>query len=86
MLGVYVFAHFVLLLVLTAGALGRAPALGAMTFLAIASVVVVSLIVLSGLLERRTWARPAEGARVLVVLGLAAAFGPGLFGLLFGPP
>lgn len=85
-LGVYVFAHFVLLLVLTAGALGRAPALGAMTFLAIASVVVVSLIVLSGLLERRTWARPAEGARVLVVLGLAAAFGPGLFGLLFGPP
>ncbi|MEO8501433.1 MAG: sterol desaturase family protein [Vicinamibacteria bacterium] len=74
-LGAYVFAHFVLILVLTAAALGRASQLGPLTFLAIATFVVVSLVVLSGLLERRPWARPAEAARVLSLLVLVWVFG-----------
>jgi sterol desaturase/sphingolipid hydroxylase (fatty acid hydroxylase superfamily) len=85
-LGLYVFAQFVFLLVLTAGALGHSSELGAPAFLAIGSLVVASLVVLSGLLEGRRWAPPAEAARVLVVLGLAAAIGGPLAGLLFGHP
>jgi len=83
-LAVYVFVHFVLLLVLTAGALARAQALGIVVFAAIALLVVSSLVVLSALLEGRPRARPAEAARVLLVLGLAAGFGPRIVGLLFG--
>ncbi len=85
-LAVYVFVHFVLLLVTTALALFRAQALGAPTFAAIALVVVSSLVVLSALLERRPWAPPLEAGRVLVVLGLAAALGPRVVGLLLGNP
>jgi sterol desaturase/sphingolipid hydroxylase (fatty acid hydroxylase superfamily) len=83
-LAVYVFVHFVLLLVLTAGALARAQALGPAAFAALALIVVSSLVVLSALLERRPWARPIEATRVLLVLGLAVAFGPRIVGLLFG--
>jgi len=83
-LAVYVFVNFVLLLVVTAAALGRASALGTATFGALAMVVAGSLVVLSALLERKPWARPVEGGRVLAVLGLAAAFGPRLAGQLFG--
>ena len=85
-LGVYVFLNFVALLVLTAAALGRTQALGIATFSALGALVVFSLVALSALLERRPWARPVEGARVLLVLGLAVAFGPRLVGLLFGSP
>jgi len=84
LLAAYVFLHFVLLLALTAAALARAQALGTAMFAALALVVVVSLVVLSGLLEQRPWARPVEAARVLVVLALAALFGGRVFGLLFG--
>jgi len=83
-LAVYVFVHFVLLLVLTAGALAKAQALGTAVFAAIALIVMSSLVVLSALLEHRPWARPVEAARVLVVLGLAAAFGGRVVGLMFG--
>jgi len=83
-LAVYVFVHFVLLLVLTTGALARAQALGTVFFGAIALVVVSSLVVLSVLLEGRAWARPLEATRVLVVLGLAVVYGPRLFRLLLG--
>ena len=83
-LAVYVFLHFVLLLVLTAGALARAQALGTARFAAIALVVVSSLVALAALLEQRPWARPVEAVRVLVLLGLAAAFGGEVVGLLFG--
>ena len=83
-LGAYVFAHFVLILVFTAAALGRASQLGPLVFLAIATFLVVSLVVLSGLLERRPWARPAEAARVLGLLVLVGVFGGRLVGRLFG--
>ena len=83
-LAAYVFVNFVLLLVVTAAALGRASALGTATFGVLALVVAGSLVVLSALLERKPWARPAEGGRVLAVLGLAAVFGPRLAGQLFG--
>jgi alkylglycerol monooxygenase len=82
-LAAYVFVHFVVLLVLTAMALARASALGTAAFGAVTIVVVTGLVALSALLERRPWARAAEAARVLVLLGLAAAFGPRLAGLLF---
>ena len=83
-LAAYVFLHFVLLLVLTAGALARAQALGTARFAAIALVVVSSLVALAALLKQRPWARPVEAVRVLVLLGLAAAFGGDVVGLLFG--
>jgi len=83
---VYVFLHLTLLLVLTAAALARAQALGTSVFAALALVVVLSLVVLSALLEQRGWARSLEATRVLVVLGLAAALGPRIVGLLFGNP
>ena len=83
-LGAYVFAHFVLILVFTAAALGRASQLGPLVFLAIATFLVVSLVVLSGLLERRPWARSAEAARVLGLLVLVGVFGGRLVGRLFG--
>jgi alkylglycerol monooxygenase len=83
-LAVYVFVHFVLLLLLTAGALARAQALGTARFAAIALVVASSLVALAALLEQRPWARGVEAARVLVVLGLAAAFGRSVVGLLLG--
>ena len=83
-LAAYVFVNFVLLLIVTAAALGRASAIGTATFAALAFAVAASLAVLSSLLDRRPWARSAEAGRVLVLLGLAAVFGPGLAGLLFG--
>jgi alkylglycerol monooxygenase len=83
-LAAYVFVNFVLLLVVTAAALFRASAIGTPAFAALALVVALSLVVLSALLEERPWARAAEAGRLLAVLGLAAAFGPRLAGLLFG--
>lgn len=83
-LAVYVFLQFVLLLVLTAAALGKAQALGTATFAALALVVVAGLVVLSALLEDRPWARAAEVARVLAVVGLAAIFGGHVVGVLLG--
>ena len=83
-LAIYVFLQFVLLLVLTAAALARAQALGTTVFAALALVVVVVLVVLSALLEQRPWARAAEAARVLAVIGLAAVFGGNVVGILLG--
>ena len=80
----YVFINFVLLLVLTASALGKSAALGTMAFVALALVVMVSLVVLSALLEQRRWAPLLEGARALVLLVLLSVYGPRLFALLFG--
>ena len=81
-LAVYVFLHFVALLVLTATALARAQTLGTPLFAVMALVVVSSLVVLSALLEQRPWARPAEATRVLVLLVFAAVFGGRVAGLL----
>ncbi len=80
----YVFINFVLLLVLTAQALGKAPVLGTTAFVALALVVILSLVVLSALLEQRRWAPLLEGARVLVLLVLGSVYGPRLAALLFG--
>ena len=81
----YVFVNFVLLLVLTASALGKAAVLGTMALVSLAFVVIVSLVVLSALLEQRPRAPLLEGARVLVLLVLLSAYSPRLFALLFGP-
>ena len=75
-LGAWVFANFVLMLLLAAAALRRYAALDLPTFCGIAAVVTLSLVVLSGLLERKAWARPAEGVRLVALAALAA--GPGL--------
>ena len=84
-LACYVFINFVLLLVLTASALGKAAVLGTMALVSLAFVVIVSLVVLSAFLEQRRWAPLLEGARVLVLLVLLSVYGPRLFALLFGP-
>jgi len=83
-LGWYVFAHFMILLILTAAALGRASQVGSTGFFVLATGVTTSLVVLSGLLERRPWARPAEAARVLGLVFLFGTFGARLLSRLFG--
>jgi len=80
----YVFAHFVLLLGLTATALVKVATLSTPAFTAVALLVVISLVVLSGLLEGRPWARPLEIARLLSLLVLAGLWGPALIARLFG--
>lgn len=83
-LGAYVFVHFVALLLLTTFALFKAPALGQATFAATALTVVISLVVLSRLLEQRRGARLLEAARVLLLLGLGLVYGPALLSRLIG--
>lgn len=83
-LGAYVFVHFVALLLLTTFALFKAPALGQATFAAMALTVVISLVVLSRLLEQRRGARLLEAARVLLLLGLGLVYGPALLSRLIG--
>jgi sterol desaturase/sphingolipid hydroxylase (fatty acid hydroxylase superfamily) len=84
-LAAYVFIHFVLLLVVTAGALARAAALGIVAFVALALVVTISLVVLSALLEERPGARALECGRVLLLLVLGGLYGPGIVArLIFG--
>ena len=83
-LGIYVFGHFVVLLVLSTLALFKAPALGEATFAALALTVVVSLVVLSRLLEHKPGARGLEAARVLLLAGLGIAYGPALLARLIG--
>ncbi len=83
-LGAYVFVHFVVLLLLTTGALFKATALGPSVFLGLALTVAVSLVVLSWLLEQKRWAWPLEGARVLLLVVLGSLYGPALFVRLIG--
>ena len=82
----YVFINLVLLLVLTASALGKAAAVGTMTLVALALLVIGSLVVLAALLEQRRRAPLLEGGRVLVLLVLLSVHGPRFFALIFGNP
>jgi sterol desaturase/sphingolipid hydroxylase (fatty acid hydroxylase superfamily) len=89
-LAAYVLINFIFLLILTAAALTRASDLGTKTFLTVAVSVAFGLASLSALLEGRSWAPKAEGARILLlVLALALALaGEGLgapFPRLFFP-
>ncbi len=83
-LGAYVFVHFVVLLVLATLALFKAPVLGGTAFAALAITVVVSLVVLSRLLEQKRGASGLEAARVLLLLGLGIVYGPALLTRLIG--
>ncbi len=80
----YVFANFVLLLVLTGSALARVSLLGEPTLLALAVFVTLNLVVLAALLEERRWAAVLETGRVLALVVLGSVYGPHLFPLLFG--
>jgi sterol desaturase/sphingolipid hydroxylase (fatty acid hydroxylase superfamily) len=81
-LGVYVFVNFVLLLVLTTVALFKAASLGQTAFAGLALTIVLSLVVLSRLLEQKRWAAPLEAARVLLLLVLGGLYGPALLRLI----
>ena len=83
-LGSYVFAHFVLLLILSATALSRFSTLGPSAFVAIALAVTLSLVGLSALLEQRPRARLFEAARILGLVVLGSVYGPALIARLFG--
>ena len=70
----YVFRHFAAVLAVSAGLLysqGRVP-LGVL--LGGAGFVLLSLVALSGLIERRPWAPALEAARLLAALLAAATF------------
>lgn len=81
-LGLYVFAHFAALLVLTAVALARVTTLGTAGFALVAVFVTFSLVVLSRLLEQRPGARVLEVGRVLLLLALGAVYGGNLIAIL----
>lgn len=81
-LGLYVFAHFAALLVLTAVALARVNTLGTAGFALVAVFVTFSLVVLSRLLEQRPGARVLEVGRVLLLLALGAVYGGNLIAIL----
>ncbi len=83
-LGVYVFAHFVLLLVLSTLALFKATDLGQANFVALALAVTLSLVTLSRLIERKRGAWPLEAARVLLLLVLGSVYGPLILARLIG--
>ena len=81
--GVYVFVHFVALLVLTAAALSKASTLGTLPFLGLAITVTLSLVVLSAVLERRRFSTHLEAVRLLALAVALGAYGPALV-VIFG--
>jgi surface polysaccharide O-acyltransferase-like enzyme len=81
-LGIYVFIHFLVLLLLATAALFKATSLGQTAFTSLAILIVASLVVLSGLLEQKRWARPMEAARLLLLLVLGGLYGPALVRLI----
>jgi len=82
----YVFIHFALLLFLTASTLANVAGLGPWVFLDLALVIVVSLVILSALLEGKRFAPAFEGVRLLALLVLGGLYGPRLLLLLSGHP
>ncbi len=83
-LATYVFLHFVFLLVVAASALARVSALGTTAFVGLAFFVILSLVVLSALLEEKPGARALEFGRVLLLLALGGLYGPGILALILG--
>ena len=83
-LATYVFLHFVVLLVVAASALARVSALGTTAFVGVAFVVILSLVVLSALLEEKPGARALEFGRVLLLVALGGFYGPGILALILG--
>ncbi len=81
-LGLYVFVNFVLLLVLATVALFKATALGQTAFASLAVIIVLSLVVLSRLLEGKRGAGTLEAARVLLLVVLGTLYGPALVRLI----
>jgi hypothetical protein len=79
-----VFLHFVFLLVVAASALARVSALGTTAFVGVAFFVILSLVVLSALLEEKPGARALEFGRVLLLLALGGLYGPGILALILG--
>ena len=80
----YVFLNLIAILGTTSLLLARAQVIDRMTFSVLAGVIILSLVVLSSLLEGRPAGRVVEVGRVLLLLVLGSAFGPGLLGRFFG--
>ncbi len=83
-LATYVFLHFAVLLVVAASALARVSALGTTAFVGVAFLVILSLVVLSALLEEKPGARALEFGRVLLLVALGGFYGPGILALILG--
>jgi alkylglycerol monooxygenase len=83
-LAVYVFVHFAVLVAVTAFSLARAQALGTAAFVSVALTVVVSLLILSALLEGRPFSRQLEAARLAVLAIALTVSGSGVVVQLFG--
>jgi sterol desaturase/sphingolipid hydroxylase (fatty acid hydroxylase superfamily) len=83
-LAAYVFLHFAVLLVVAASALARVSALGTTAFVGVAFLVILSLVVLSALLEEKPGARALEFGRVLLLVALGGFYGPGILALILG--
>ena len=86
MMTAYALVNLVVILAGTAVLLSRAAAIDRTTFSILAGVIVVSLAVLALVLEGRRAGRVLEIARVVLLLALGSAFGPGVLGRLFGNP
>jgi sterol desaturase/sphingolipid hydroxylase (fatty acid hydroxylase superfamily) len=78
----YTLAHFGLVLLLSAAYLNLESRLSAGALAWGAALIVLSLLALGGLLERRRWAPYLEAARIVGLLAFAAVYGLGLRPLL----
>jgi sterol desaturase/sphingolipid hydroxylase (fatty acid hydroxylase superfamily) len=83
-LATYVFLHFAVLLVVAASALAQVSALGTTAFVGVALLVILSLVVLSALLEEKPGARAVEFGRVLLLVALGGFYGPRILALILG--
>ena len=82
----YVFANFLLVLGTATLLLSKAQAMDKTTFSFAAVLIVLSLVVLSLLLEGRRFGWALEAGRIVLLLGAGLAFGLGAFSGLFGNP
>jgi len=69
----YLGVHYAIIMIIATGTLLLAPRLPLTPALAVCAMIVLSLISTGALLEGRTWARPLEGARLMLLAGTAAA-------------
>lgn len=76
----YIVAWFLVVSAATTVLMERAPTMPALPLVALAALLLWTLLGWGGLLERRPWARAAEWARHAALLGLVAAWALGAFG------
>jgi Fatty acid hydroxylase len=71
-LGRYLGAHYAVVMAIASAALLLAPRLPPVVLVVLSALVVLSLVSTGALLEGKSWARPLEGARLVLLAGAVA--------------